>query len=261
MENLILQAIYSIPKLDLKEYCRINGTTLEELYEAVENYPDENIKYLFLNRYPQKANEDDWISGENIIKQILKMKHIKIREIAETYHISRRRIFRILKKEEDNHPELYALYKRFRKDVLTPEDEEMIQNMPINEISSEQLKPVKGYIPKPVKTESVFKSEEAIREEVYEKIAESCEDVEEFERKIKEKDVEIMIANRIKKQDVIIQLFEEECDYNLSDLDMKLQQREIRKRLLKEFKRIDEEDGIMQIYAKKYRGKDKGEEI
>ena len=84
MENLILQAIYSIPKLDLKEYCRINGTTLEELYEAVENYPDENIKYLFLNRYPQKANEDDWISGENIIKQILKMKHIKIREIAET---------------------------------------------------------------------------------------------------------------------------------------------------------------------------------
>lgn len=261
MENLILQAIYSIPKLDLKEYCRINGTTLEELYEAVENYPDENIKYLFLNRYPQKANEDDWISGENIIKQILKMKHIKIREIAETYHISRRWIFRILKKEEDNHPELYALYKRFRKDVLTPEDEEMIQNMPINEISSEQLKPVKGYIPKPVKTESIFKSEEAIREEVYEKIAESCEDVEEFERKIKEKDVEIMIANRIKKQDVIIQLFEEECDHNLSDLDMKLQQREIWKRLLKEFKRIDEEDGIMQIYAKKYRGKDKGEEI
>ena len=42
---------------------------------------------------------------------------------------------------------------------------------------------------------------------------------------------------------------------------MKLQQREIRKRLLEEFKRIDEEDGIMQIYAKKYRGKDKGEEI
>ena len=114
----------------------------------------------------------------------------------------------------------------------------------------EQLKPVKGYIPKPVKTESVFKSEEAIREEIYEKIAEGCEDVEEFERKIKEKDVEIMIANRIKKQDVVIQLFEEECDHNLSELDLKLQQREIRKRLLEEFKRIDEEDGIMQIYAK-----------
>ena len=83
MENLILQAIYSIPKLDLKEYCRINGTTLEELYEAVENYPDENIKYLFLNRYPQKANEDDWISGENIIKQILKMKHIKLEKLLK----------------------------------------------------------------------------------------------------------------------------------------------------------------------------------
>ena len=70
-----------------------------------------------------------------------------------------------------------------------------------------------------------------------------------------------MIANRIKKQDVVIQLFEEECDRNLSELDMKLQQREIRKRLLEEFKRIDEEDGIMQIYAKKYREEDKGEEI
>ena len=99
VKNLILQAIYSIPKLNLTEYCRTNGTTLEELYEAVENDSDENVKYLFFNRYPRKVNEEDLLSGENIIKQILKIKHIKIREISDTYHVSRRWIFRILNKQ------------------------------------------------------------------------------------------------------------------------------------------------------------------
>ena len=253
VKNLILQAIYSIPKLDLNEYCKTNGTTLEELYEAVENYPDENVKYLFFNRYPREVNEEDLLSGENIIKQILKIKHIKIGEISDTYHVSRRWIFRILKKVQSDNPKLYDLYKKFRKGELTPEEEKTIENMSVSEISSERLKSIKGYSPKPRETEAIFKSEEQIREEIYEKVAEDCEDVEEFMRKIKSEDVETIIANRIKKQDIVVKLFEGECNHNLSELDMKLQQREIRKRILEEFKKIDEEDGIEQIYAKKYK--------
>ena len=98
MENLILQAIYSIPKLDLEMYCSMNGIQLEELYEIVENYPDENIKYLFLNRYPRNVDKENPLSGENIIKQILKISHMKIGEIAKTYGVSSRCIFSILKK-------------------------------------------------------------------------------------------------------------------------------------------------------------------
>ena len=72
------------------------------------------------------------------------------------------------------------MYKKFRKGELTPEDEKIIENMSVSEISSERLKSIKGYSPKPRETEAIFKSEEQIREDIYEKVAEDCEDVEEF---------------------------------------------------------------------------------
>lgn len=257
MENLILQAIYSIPKLDLEMYCSMNGIQLEELYEIVENYPDENIKYLFLNRYPRNVDKENPLSGENIIKQILKISHMKIGEIAKTYGVSRRWIFRILKKEKEINPQLYNLYRKSRLGILSSEEQKMIDEMPINEISCEQIKRVKVYSTKTRKTEAIFKSDEEIKEKIYEEIAETCETLEEFEQKIKSENVQKIILNRIKKQKVIIEIFEKECDSNLEDLYMKLQQRSVNKRILESFRKIDEEDSLIDIYRKKF--EEKGE--
>ncbi len=249
MEKLIKEAVYSIPKLNIEEYCKINNTTIEELYNALDLLEDDNLRQLFLNRYPMQLDENQNLNGENIIKQIVKIKHIKIGEIASTYKVSKRTIFRVLKKAEKSNPELYALYKRFNKKQLTREDEELISEMPIEDISigRRDYDVTKIMTPKTHQSDKVFKSLDDIREEYYDKIAEECETPEELEEKEQDPDLQTLIKNRWKKEKVLIKIFEEECENNLELLHILLGERKTVNRLMDEFRKIDEEDNIAEI--------------
>lgn len=68
MENIVRQAVYSIPKLELEQYSKTNGITVEELYDSLDNLLDDNLRQLFLNRYPlsQDKNKNEELDGKNI---------------------------------------------------------------------------------------------------------------------------------------------------------------------------------------------------
>ena len=137
MNKLLETAVYSIPKLDIDAFCKINNEDKDDLYKSAIETEDEMIGNLFLNRYPRKIDKELRLEGENIIKQILKIKHIKLSEIAETYDVSKRWILKVIKKVEKSNPELYKLYKRYGNKELSQEDEELINNMPIGDIQTQ----------------------------------------------------------------------------------------------------------------------------
>lgn len=254
MEKLIKTAVYSIPKLNIKEYCQINNTTMEELYREISELEDDKLANLFLNRYPIKNNEDYSLNGANIIKQILNIRHLKLSEIAQTYNVSKRTILRKIKEIEQSDPELYELYKKLRSNTLTKEDEEKILKMPIEDIQSEErdyclTKNISG---KTHESDKILKDIEEIREEIYSRIAEKCEDPEELERKILLPETEKLVQNRWKKELVLKRIFEEECDNNLEFLHITLGNRDTTKRIQEEFRKIDEQDGIREIIEKTY---------
>ncbi len=257
MKKLIETAVYSAIKLDLKEYCKINNLQISELYESLYDLDDDKLAILFLNRYPRKIDKEDILNGENIIKQILNIKHLKLSEIAQTYKVNKRTILRKIKKVEQTDPELYAIYKRLSANNLTPEDEEKINAMPIEDIQTAEraYAMTKVLTNKTHEAEKMFKTEEDIREEFYDKLAERCEDPEELERKMREPETEKLIQNRWKKEKVLMKLFETECDNNLELLQIALGNKDTVQRIRKEFERIDTEDGIQEILAKRYNEK------
>lgn len=261
MENIVRQAVYSIPKLELEQYSKTNGITVEELYDSLDNLLDDNLRQLFLNRYPlsQDKNKNEELDGKNIIKQILKIKHIKLKEISDTYGISKRHLLRIIKKVETTDPELYNLYKKFRKNELTNEEEHYIEEMPIEDIKNTK----RSYaLPKMItrKThdiETIFKTKDEIQEEIYSQIAEKCEDPEELDEKLNNPDTQKMVMNRWKKEKVLIEYFEKECDNNYELFHIALGNKKIMDSLQEKFKKIDEEDGMLEIYKRKYQIEEK----
>lgn len=254
MKKLIETAVYSIPKLDLKEYCKINDVKISELYQALDVLDDDKLAILFLNRYPREIDKEDKLNGANIIKQILNIKHLKISEIAQTYEVTKRTILRKIKKVEQTDPELYSIYKKFRNNSLTQEDEYKIENMPVEDIqTAERLYDLpKNITDKTHQSDKIFKTKEDIREEFYDKLAEKCEDPEELERKMQDPKTEKLIQNRWKKEKVLIKLFQTECNCNLELLHIELGNKDTEKRILKEFEKIDQEDGIKEILGERY---------
>ena len=68
------------------------------------------------------------------------------------------------------------------------------------------------------------------------------------------------IQNRWKKEQVIMKIFEDECDNNLSLLQIILETRETQNKMMKQFREIDEEDGMLEIRKEEFRRKqEKGE--
>lgn len=262
MKKLLEVAVYSIPKLDIDEFCRVNGVKKSDLYDMAVNGEDDTLGMLFLNRYPERINSEMRLVGENIIRQILKIKHLKISEIAKTYGVNKRMIFRTLKKAEQSSPELYEVYKRFRNKELSKEDEEFIENIQVGEIQTESISysSSKAFALRTHEAKNVFKTKEEIKEEIYARIADECEDPEEFEQKKKDPITEKKIQNRWKKEQVVMKIFEEECDNNLSLLQITLETRETIDKIMKRFKEIDEEDGMEEIRKEEYRRREeKGE--
>lgn len=225
MERLLKVAVYSVPKLNIDEFCKVNDVSKSDLYDMAVNGEDDTLGMLFLNRYPEQLNSEMRLVGENIIRQILKIKHLKISEIAKTYDVSKRNIFRALKKVEQSSPELYEVYKRFRNKELSKEDEEFIENIPVGEIQTESISypSSRAFALKTHETQNIFKTKEEIKEEIYTQIA-------------------------------------DECDNNLSLLQIILETRETQNKMMKQFREIDEEDGMLEIRKEEFRRKqEKGE--
>lgn len=262
MERLLKVAVYSVPKLNIDEFCRVNDVSKSDLYNMAVNGEDDTLGMLFLNRYPEQLNSEMRLVGENIIRQILKIKHLKISEIAKTYDVSKRNIFRALKKVEQSSPELYEVYKRFRNKELSKEDEEFIENIPVGEIQTESISypSSRAFALKTHETQNIFKTKEEIKEEIYTQIADECEDLEEYEMRIKDPITKKKIQNRWKKEQVIMKIFEDECDNNLSLLQITLETRETQNKMMKRFREIDEEDGMLEIRKEEFRRRqEKGE--
>ena len=198
MKKYIQTAIYANHKLDLDEFCKVNHITKEDLLRAVEECTDESLRQLFLNRYPQNLSFNNLVSGENIIKQILKAPSIATTEISKTYKISQSELFRILKSVEETNPELFALYTRFRKGNLSISDRKYIEQMEIGSIETNEQDPRKKF--QSIKeranrkeTESVFETEESIRDRMYDQLAEEYEELDDFLKELANTDVEKMI--------------------------------------------------------------------
>ena len=261
MRKLLDTAICSIPKLDIDEFCRINNVDKDELYKSAIEMEDETIGNLFLNRYPRKINKELRLEGENIIKQVLKTNNIKLSEIAGTYDVSKRWILRVIKKVEKSDPELYKLYKRYRNKALSPKDEELINNMPIGDIQTQNRNypVVKRLTTKTHEYDKIFKTRDEIAEEIHEKIAKFCEDPEELEKKLNDPDTEKRIENRWKKEKVLMDIFKE-CSYNLELFHIELGNQSTSDRIRQAFNKIDEEDGMLDIIRREDRfGRGKGE--
>ena len=160
-------------KVSLKQLVLKYRTSYDYIHQKILELSYTNITLYerYIEKFPYKPKINENISARGIVIELIKSKST-IGQLSDKYGIPARTIDRRIKSVEAEDPELYALYKRYRKNPKDEQIDREIRSVPyepvISEMSSVELKEstIRGIIGsyKEIIADGTVKKEDAARQ-------------------------------------------------------------------------------------------------
>lgn len=132
-------------KISLKKLVAVYETSYDCMHKKISelSYTNRGLYERYIEKFPYKPKTNKNISARGIVIELIKNK-FTIGQLSDKYDIPARTIDRRIKSVESEDPELYNLYKRYRKSPKDQQIDSEIARIPyepvISEISSVELK-------------------------------------------------------------------------------------------------------------------------
>ena len=132
-------------KVSLKQLVKKYITSYDYIHQKILelSYTNRSLYERYIEKFPYKPKTNQNISARGIVIELIKSK-ATIGKLSDKYGIPARTIDRRIKSLEAEDPELYSLYKRYRKNPKDEQIDSEIRSIPyepvISEMSSVELK-------------------------------------------------------------------------------------------------------------------------